>query len=278
MDSFGGGAAFEREAGVGEKPEPLVLVTGAGGSLGRAVVDALTALKARVRGLGRRAAPEPFRADWRRADLLTGDGLAAAVDGVGAVVHCASDPRRPSDDLAALDRLIAALAPNRAHLVFVGIAGIEAAAEKFEYYRVKLECERKVAQSGVPYTIVRATQFHPFVDLILRKLSVGPLLFAPRMTLQPVDIGFVAKRLAGYALGPPRGRVPDVHGPEALDTGTLTAEWLKARHQSKIGIRLPSIGPLAALARIQRVDGDAGGRTWSEWLAAEASGESVYSS
>lgn len=252
-----------------------VLVTGAGGALGGAVIETLANSGVSAVGLGRGVAPNHFPTDWKRADLVTGGGLEAALDGVTAVVHCASDPRRPDNDLLALDQLLAVLGPKSAHLVFVSIAGIPV-TEEYAYYRMKLECERKLSQSGIPHTVVRATQFHPFVDYILRLLSLGPFLFAPRVTLQPVDIGFVAERLARFAVGPPLGRVPDIHGPEVLDFRTLSAEWLKARRQSKLRVRIPVFGTLAALARLERLEGDAGGRRWSEWVAAKASRESVY--
>lgn len=254
---------------------PGVLVTGAAGVLGRRVVEELARAGAKVRGTGRRPRPRDFPSEWRSADLLTGDGLADTLAGIDVVVHGASNPYRPQDDLDALDRLLPELRARSIHLVFVSIAGIPE-GESFAYYAMKLECERRLAGSDVSFTVARATQFHPFVDAILRRLRIGPFLLAPNWTLQPVDLLHVAARLKDHALARTRGVAPEIHGPETLDFAALAAPWLAARGERKWRIPVPGIGPLGALARVRRLSADAGGRRWSEWVAAEASRESPY--
>ena len=174
-----------------------VLVTGGTGTLGRALVHTLLdagvpcACSAVANALPR---PRPRRSG-RVGDLLTGDGLAEAVTGVSAVVHCASDPRKPDDDLdAAVQLLLAARAARVPHLVYVSIVGVDRVP--YAYYKAKHRVEEIVEDGGVPWTILRATQFHDFVATLLDYLSRGPVALAPAgMSDQPVDVREVASRL-----------------------------------------------------------------------------------
>ena len=142
-------------------------------------------------------------------DLLTGDGLPEAVAGVSAVVHCASDPRKPDDDLdAAVQLLLAARAAAVPHLVYISIVGVDRVP--FAYYKAKHRVEEIVEDGGVPWTILRATQFHDFVATLLDYLSRGPVALAPAgMSDQPVDVREVASRLVAARrrgpVGPGRG-------------------------------------------------------------------------
>jgi len=134
-----------------------VLVTGGAGVLGRPVVARLRERGADVRVLSRRAGGEPGRV---QGDLETGTGLVEAVAGVDVIVHCASagDWLRPQRDVVQTRNLLAAVGPARPHIVYVSIVGVDRI--RFGYYRAKLECERMIAASGLPWTVLRATQFH----------------------------------------------------------------------------------------------------------------------
>lgn len=244
-----------------------MLVTGAAGVLGAGVIGALAQRDIAFRGSSRRTKPAGFGGDWACMDLLSGQGIDAAVAGVSAIIHCASDPLKPESDLTALSNLIRFAATNKTHLVYVGIAGIDLAASAFGYYRIKLACEAMLRDSRTSYTIVRATQFFPFIDYIFQRLTLGPLLFVPAMTLRPVDIGFVANRLVDHALAADGGRAADVCGPEALDQRALAGAWMRARGLRKILVPASRVRPLTGLAKITAVHGDSGGATWAQWLA-----------
>ncbi|HEY0126232.1 MAG TPA: NAD(P)H-binding protein, partial [Blastococcus sp.] len=129
-----------------------VLVTGSTGALGIPTVDRLRAVGHDVRALSRRSGPGLVC-----GDLLTGEGVAAAVTGASVVVHLATGLRR-KDVVIARTLLDAARAARVDHLVLMSIVGIEHIP--LGYYRDKVEIERLVAESGVPHTILRATQFH----------------------------------------------------------------------------------------------------------------------
>ncbi|HEX5566470.1 MAG TPA: NAD(P)H-binding protein [Streptomyces sp.] len=219
-----------------------VLVTGGTGTLGRAVVRRLSADGRAVRVLSRRPRPEgdhgPY--DWAIGDLSTGEGIETAVAGVGAIVHCATMPGR--DDVTGTRRLIDAVrrSGNAPHLVYISIVGVDRVP--LPYYRAKLATERVVMESGLPWTILRATQFH---ELIARGVDAQRLLPVALalggVSFQPVDAGEVADRLGALAVAEPAGRVPDMGGPQVRDHRELTRTTLRARGRRRpvLPLRLP---------------------------------------
>ena len=112
------------------------------------------------------------------------------------------------------------------HLLYVSIVGVDRVP--FGYYRAKLAAEEVFAGSGLPHTILRATQFHDLVRTVLAWAARAPVLLVPAMPDQPVDAGEVADRLVALAAGEPRGRVPDLGGPEVRDFRELAATYLRA--------------------------------------------------
>ena len=191
---------------------PPVLVTGGTGVLGRHVVERLGAAGLQTRVLSRSGRPGTFR-----GDLLTGEGLEAAVQGIGTIIHCATSPFRKARqvDVEGTGRLLtAASRVGVSHLVYISIVGIDRAAS-YPYYRIKLETERVVESSPVPHTILRATQFYDLVLMVMRFVDRLPVMPIPRGFLgQPIDAGEVAARMVELALSEPAGRVPDIGGPE----------------------------------------------------------------
>lgn len=247
--------------------EERVLVTGASGVLGSAVVENLVSRQVKVIGCGRQSKPVGFRDHWRKVDLLTGEGLHAVISETTCVIHCASNPSKPREDVGALENLIKASREKGRHIVYISIAGIEQAADDYEYYRVKLECEQRLALAGFGYTITRAAPFHPFVNHMLKRLTLGPFLMVPKMTLQPVDPSFIAQRLVTYALNRYQGRTPDLAGPEIIDPKTLTAQWMKSLRTPKMRISAPRLRSIRAIEGLTRITGEEGGQTWREWLS-----------
>lgn len=194
-----------------------VLVTGGTGTLGSAVARRLVADGVRVRVLsrGRRA---PGSANHYLGDLTTGAGLDAALDGVDAVVHCA-------DPLGHL--LGAARRTGVRHIVYTSIVGIDAIP--MGLYRRKLDEERRLAASGIGWTVQRATQFHDLIAMMLRLAAIPPLVMPvpAGWSFQPVDVRDVADRLAALTQGEPTGRAPDLGGPQVLPIEDLARIYLR---------------------------------------------------
>ncbi|PBA31786.1 NAD(P)H-binding protein [Mycobacterium sp. 5-140-3-2] len=209
-----------------------VLVTGGTGTVGRVVVDQLTAAGKDVRVLSRGRRPNQ-RADVEHVvgDVQTGAGLDAALDGVDTIVHCVY----PTEHLVA-----AAKRAGSAHLLYVSIVGIDRVP--FAFYRRMLANERTIAESGVPWTVLRATQFHDLIAFVLRVLAKPPVMALPSgLKFQPVDVRDVGERLAGLALGEPIGRAPDFGGPQARTLDDLARSYLAiaGRRRPMVPIRLP---------------------------------------
>ncbi|MGH3670827.1 MAG: SDR family oxidoreductase [Pseudonocardiaceae bacterium] len=246
-----------------------ILVTGGTGALGRQVVPLLAAGGAQVRILSRRSR-QVEGAEVMQGDLATGAGLAEAVRGAGVVVHCATDPRLGRSDVQGTSRLLeAATAAARPHVVYISIVGIDRIP--FGYYQSKLAVEALIRDSGLPWTVLRATQFHDLVLQIVAVLAKPPLVVVPRgMAAQPVDIEEVAQRLVSLALSEPAGRVPDFGGPQVWNIEDATRAYLAARQLSRRIVRVPLPG---AATRAFRVgwnllrDGEQGTRTFEEFLA-----------
>ncbi len=189
-----------------------VLVTGGTGVLGRRVVERLGSAGIEARVFSRSGQPGTIR-----GDLLTGEGLDPAVRGADTVIHCASSPFRKArqTDVEGTQRLLEAAArAGVSHVVYISIVGIDRATS-YPYYRVKLEAEKVIARSPLPYTIVRATQFYDLVLMAVRLLERLPVMAIPNgFPGQPIDSGEVADRMVELALAEPAGRVRDIGGPE----------------------------------------------------------------
>ena len=198
-----------------------VLVTGATGALGVPTVERLRAAGHDVRALSRRSGPGLVT-----GDLLTGAGIDDAVSGVSTVLHLATGLRR-KDAVIARTLLDAARDADVAHLVLISIVGIEHIP--LGYYRDKVEIERLVSTSGVPHTILRATQFHTLVEQLFTAQRRLPVLLAPAFDVQPIAPAEVADRLVELASSAPAGRVPDIGGPAVRPLPELAAVWAARR-------------------------------------------------
>lgn len=223
---------------------------------------------------------DPFHADAPRhpaavrilsGDLSTGGGLAAAVEGVEVVVHCASRPTRPKDvDVEGTRRLLDAAAHAGVnHLVYPSIVGIER-NQAFGLYRAKLAAERVIQQGPVPWTILRATQFHELVHALLRALDRLPLLLPVPggILLQPVAAAEVAGRIVELVEAPV-GRVSDLGGPAVRTIEGLAQAYVdRVAHDKRVvGVPLPGAAARAFRAGAQLTQtGDLGRITWEQYL------------
>ena len=248
---------------------PRVLVTGARGVLGDALLRHPAARGYVVRGSGRGTSGPG--AEWVRANLATGEGVDAAVRDVDTVIHAASSPRDDTErtDVQGTARLLeAARRAGVRHLVYVSIVGVDRVP--LALYRHKLAAEGEVGAGRVPWTILRGTQFHDFVDTLIGGMLRFPVGLVPKdLQSQPVHVDDFADALWACVAAGPAGRAPDVAGPEVLRFGAMAEAYRAARGLRKPILHLPLPGALAAALR--RGDGTAPARavgrvTWAEWL------------
>jgi uncharacterized protein YbjT (DUF2867 family) len=249
-----------------------VLVTGATGALGHEVVVAARAAGISVRGASRR--PKSAREngmDWVEADLASGQGLDDAVRNVDAIVHAATDPRRADEvDVRGTERLLdAAHAAGIRHLVYISIVGIDDIPVR--YYKQKRAAETTVSRGGVPFSILRATQFHSYVDRVISAAARVPLVIPipAGFLIQSVEASEVAGRLIQCLVDGPRERVPDFGGPDILLLKEAAELWRDVRQLRKRVVAVPVLGRTAAAFRAGKStapQGERGAISWREWL------------
>ncbi len=251
-----------------------VLITGGTGELGQALIPRLQTAGYQVRITSRRPAPAEKTADveWAQVDMVTGEGMAEAMAGVNTVIHAASSPFKDLQmvDVEGTGRLLEA--GQRAgidHFLYISIVGVDKIP--YRYYQAKLAAEKVIEQSPVPWSILRATQFHSLIDMVLEGLTKLPLVaFLPlNFKFQVIDTGEVADCLVESVQAGPNGRLADIGGPQVFTAADLAKAWLKARGKRRLMLPLPLFGKTASGFKqgLNTVPENRFGRiTFSEWL------------
>jgi uncharacterized protein YbjT (DUF2867 family) len=213
-------------------------------------------------------------------DTVTGEGLAANLDGVDVVVDV---PNSPSFEESAVLDFFTKSSTNIAreaksagvkHWVALSVVGIDRLPSN-SYFRAKLAQEDIVKASGVPFTILRATQFLEFLDAIAYTSTQGDIVTVSTAYLQPIAAEDVAKFVAEAALSKPQNQTTDVAGPKAFRTVEIMTSYLNAKGDEKkvvgdpeasyFGSRLDpnSLVPVGTETKL-------GSITYEAWLAAQA--------
>jgi len=252
-----------------------ILVTGGTGTLGRLVVPRLRDAGREVRVLSRHAHEPVDGVEYVTSDLLKNEGVAAAVDGVDVIVHLAGSNK--GDDVATSNLVRAASRAGTPHIVYISVVGADRVPvvsgvdrTMFGFFASKRGAERAVEESGLPWTTVRATQFHDLTLFTAKQMAKLPVLPVPAgFRFQPVDTDEVAARLVELALGSPAGLVPDIAGPRVYKMGDLIRGYLRAAGKRRLLVPLPIPGKAAAAIRAGvnlAPDRAVGKRTWEDFL------------
>lgn len=252
---------------------PRTLLTGATGTLGTALRPRLQAAGHEVRAASRSPPDDGHEAvEWVELDLADGTGIDSAIDGVDVVVHAASAPTGDTEavDVEGTNRLLAAAEDaGVSNFLYVSIVGVDEIP--YDYYEHKLAAENAVASSDVQHTILRATQFHSFVHLIVGTAAKLPVWFLPtEFQVQPIAAEEVADAVVDRATPDASGRVPLVGGPEVQTLGDMAASYREARGRWRPVVRLPLPGAVARGFRAGHntcPERAVGTVTWEEWLA-----------
>jgi uncharacterized protein YbjT (DUF2867 family) len=254
---------------------PKTLITGGSGSLGRQVFPHL--LKAgnivRISSRSKRKANLPAEIEWAQASLQTGEGLTEAVRGVHTIIHAASDPLHTKKvDVEGTRKLLEqAKTAGVSHFIYISIVGIEH-FPGYYYYGAKLAAEQSIERSGIPYTILRASQFHELLD----ERFTPPLFKLPFVAFVPtdfkfqlVDSGEVATRMAELLITGPGGHAPDMGGPSILTWGEIARTWALAHGIHKRIVHLPIPGATARAFREGKntTPNTSGKINWEQYLS-----------
>ncbi|MGZ6365556.1 MAG: SDR family oxidoreductase [Ktedonobacteraceae bacterium] len=209
----------------------IVLVTGGTGTLGRAVIARLAARQYCIRLLARHSVSTlPTGVEVIAGDLVSGNGLDEALEGVHTIIHCASayqDSKRVDFEGTRL-LLHRVRVTETPHIVYPSIVGVDRSS--YDYYQTKLATERLIEQGSLPWSIVRATQFHDCVLWLIHSFSVDtqPVVAVPKgMRFQSIDVGEVADRLVSLVEQGPGAHTPDLGGPQVRTIEDMTEAYLR---------------------------------------------------
>jgi uncharacterized protein YbjT (DUF2867 family) len=179
-------------------------------------------------------------------NTITGEGLKEALAGAQVVIDLANSPS--FEDKAVLDffktsegnLLPAEAAAGVGHHVALSIVAIDRTDNG--YFRAKLAQEQLIAASGVPYTIVRSTQFMEFLGGIADSSATGNTVRLPPVLFQPIAADDVAANVAEAALASPRNGVIEIAGPERASFTEIVARYLKAIGDPRQVVSDPAAG------------------------------------
>ncbi len=241
-----------------------IAVAGGTGTVGRHVMDVAVQRGHEVVGLSRSGG----------VDLATGRGLDQALAGVETVIDVAginSTGTKKAVDYftnASQNLLAAEEKAGVKHHVVLSISGIDNARSGL--YAGKLVQEDTVRHGDIPWTILRSTQFHEFVPLVVKVASAGPVVVVPKMFTAPVAAREVAEALVDAAEAGPRGRIPDLGGPRTEQLAGLVRTYLQKTGQRKKVVEAPFPGAMGKAMRsgalIPAAGAAVGRQTFLDWL------------
>ena len=242
-----------------------IAIVGGTGLLGRPITEELRSRGHDVRVLSRHA-PE------YRVDLATGAGLDVALVGCDVVIDASNDSTKQAAAtlVEGTKRLLNAEAvASVEHHVCISIVGCDRIP--LRYFRVKTAQERAVEEGIVPWTIVRATQFHELISTSLAAGSRFGVMPLPRGTLQTVAVRDAARAIAGVAEKAPQRRRVLVVGPERNELRELAKRWRTSAGRRVLFLPMPLPGAIGQALRGGALTADSpdirGTTSFNAWLA-----------
>jgi uncharacterized protein YbjT (DUF2867 family) len=219
-----------------------ITVIGASGLIGTKVVDLLIAEGHDVVAASRASG----------VDVLTGDGLAEALRDADALVDVVNSPSFEDDPVmefftkSATNLVDAAKHAGVGQYVALSIVGVDGLPGS-GYMRAKVVQEQIITESGLPYTILRATQFAEFADAITDSMTVGDEVRVPDALIQPVAADQVAAEVARAAAAEPLNTIVNIGGPDKISFERMARDVLARRGDDKTVVVDPEAGYFGTL-------------------------------
>jgi uncharacterized protein YbjT (DUF2867 family) len=201
-------------------------------------------------------------------DVVSGAGVSEAMPGLDALVDALQGDRAVLVDGSG-QALTAARAAGVGHVVSLSILGSDRVP--MGYYRLKQQQEAVVRAGGVPWSIVRATQFHTLLDFMFGAAARRGVLPLARVPIQPCDVAEAASALADRVEAGPDQAVTLFAGPRIERADQLAKAWAKARGKRRLPLPILPVGrTLGAVRRGGLTDASAprGTVTFADWLRA----------
>ncbi len=194
---------------------------------------------------------------------MTGAGLTDALAGASVLVDVTNAPSSGAGSVmsfftaSATNLVEAARRSGVGHYVVLSIVGVDGLPDN-DYFQAKVAQERIVAESGIPYSIVRATQFVEFTDQITASLTDGEVVRVPDALIQPIPAAEVAAQVARAAVSEPLNGIVDIGGPAKITCEQMARDALaRSGDTSKTVVVDPTARYFgAALARRSLVTAD----------------------
>jgi uncharacterized protein YbjT (DUF2867 family) len=208
-------------------------------------------------------------------NTITGEGLADALAGARVVVDVANAPIWEDKavleffETSARNLLAAEATAGVGHHVALSIVGVDGLPDS-GYMRAKAAQEKLIVESRLPYSIVRATQFHEFAEAIVASLTVGEEVRVPDALIQPISAEEVAAKVASVAAGAPLNGIVNIGGPDFLTFADLARTVLAHRGTANTVVVDPRAGyfgtPVGERSLVTRDDGEIATKRLSDWL------------
>lgn len=251
------------------QPTRRIAVVGATGLIGRQLVPLLRQAGHDVIEVSRAFG----------VDLLTGDGLADALDGTNGVIDVinSATPEDPAEEYfkqTSAHLATAAVAAGAGHYVVLSIVGADRLAGGAGYMRGKIAQERAAEECGIPWTVLRATQFHDLAEPITESMIADDEVRAPEALIQTVDSAEVAAILARIAVSTPLNAIHEVGGPHKVTFADM-ARTVLAHQGRRLTIRDDPTAtyqglPVDDSTLVTGDDAELGFTPLAEWLRREA--------
>ncbi len=241
-----------------------ILITGGTGILGRALSAQLA-----QNGILHTITSRTNRAqisNWVPSDLVKNTGVREAVSENKIIFHLASDLK---NDEQIARNLVAAIEPaSNVHLIYMSIVGVDKVP--FAYYKKKFAAEQAIKTSGIPFTILRATQFHEFIHQIISTFLAGLIGFLPKnIVSQPIELKVVAQELIRLSRLQPAGITYEIGGKEVLTLHQMARIWTLQSGKRRLILNLPILGELGrtfANGSLTTSNVSLQSATWLQWL------------
>ncbi|MFF7176995.1 NAD(P)H-binding protein [Streptomyces sp. NPDC008121] len=184
-------------------------------------------------------------------DLITGEGLAAALEGADTVINVANSPTFDEASMdffrTSMDHLLAAgEKAGVRHQVVLSIVGVDQVPQ-LDYYRAKTLQEELLRQGPTPYSVVRATQFFEFVDAVLSWTADDSTVRLPATRVQPIAAADVVDAVVEVATGSPLDGIRDIAGPDVFRLDELGKLTLAARNDARTVVSDDTAGMFAVV-------------------------------
>jgi len=209
-----------------------ILITGSTGKLGSALIKQMKGSGHDIKLTSRRKPDNAEEFNWVYSNLLSGEGLEEAIKDIEVIIHAATSPMKNTKDIEVLafKKFLKKL-DHVKHFIYPSIVGIENIP--FSYYKHKYKAEELLKMSNVPHTIVRATQFHSFVENLLLSKTLFKRYFIPgEIKFQSVDVDEFANYLINLIDKMPEKKTIEFGGPEILTLKRMAEQKIKINNES----------------------------------------------